>query len=140
MRVSPKTMIIFGGIIWFAVGAVLLRTGLLLLATNSARSPEGLVLLMALALAVGFAKGRFILSRSARRAQARLQALGPAPLWRLYGRRDFMLIGSMMLLGMLMRAFHVPGDIRGFILTAVGAGLINGAVIAIRRGDRESLA
>lgn len=91
-------------------------------------------LLMAGALLVGYFKGRVVLGKTAKKAVARLRMLpSPVKISQIYTPRYYLLLGFMMLLGMSIKFFGVPNDIRGFVDVAVGAALINGAMIYFRQ-------
>jgi hypothetical protein len=88
-------------------------------------------------IALGFAKGRFILDKMAKRAVARIVERGPdAPWWGFYPLRTWILIAVMMGTGILLRtaipalAFggHAPAiyfACVGLLYLAVGVALIH---------------
>lgn len=150
IRLSHATIYTISGIIWLAIGAFLLNLGLQLIMqgvatpesctgffpwlstlTNGAESAA--IALIAPAVLLGYCKGRFVMQKVARRTQARVMALeNPTSIGNLYTKANFIVIGVMMLLGMAMRYFNVPNDIRGPIDVAVGAALIQGSVAYFR--------
>lgn len=125
-------MIRLFSIIWFLIGSFLLIKGLYLI--QGATTLEWASVLIAISLFVGLIKGRLILAKAGKRAAIRLSH--PTPIWKLYSRRDIILIVCMIALGILMRAFHVPHLIRGPILVAVGFALFQGAIAALRVRDK----
>lgn len=149
MRLKHSAMIAVAGAVWFTVGCSLLSLGLTLLTegtqvihhhTKSYPWLEGLtpyfgnleyaaVALMALGLFIGYFKGRYVLAKTAAKGVTHIRSLPqPAPFYKIYSVKSFILIGLMMGLGMGIRSFGVPSDIRGFIDVAVGAALIHGGM------------
>lgn len=90
-------------------------------------------MLVAVALLIGFIKGRTVLAKSANRLVARIKTFEePTPFHKIYTPSYYLLIAVMMSIGMGMRFFHVPDDIRGFIDVAVGAALLNASMLYFR--------
>jgi hypothetical protein len=88
---------------------------------------------MAIGLIVGFLKGRFVLSKTVRRVVLRIASLPlPIRLKDAYSRSYWILIGSMVALGMFFRFLPIPVDIRGVIDLAIGSALVNGAMLYFR--------
>jgi hypothetical protein len=78
-------------------------------------------------------KGRFVLSKTVRRVVHRISSLSePIRFLDVYSAKYFVLIASMILLGMTLRWLSVPSDIRGMIDVAVGSALMNGAMLYFR--------
>jgi hypothetical protein len=139
-----KTLFIIAGSIWAIVGAGLLSLGVRLLkqanegsalisSFSSYASVENtIVLLIAFSLVLGFFKGRFVLRRSAEREISRIRKLPEPSLKHLYSFKLIVLIGVMMLLGLSMRLFGFPQDIRGVIDVIVGFALLQGATTYFR--------
>ena len=148
---SRVSWMVISGLLWFAVGLWLLTLGvnfivqkaLLFPAETSSviaklsgiaggREPGAFMWVM-LGLIVGFIKGRFALGKTVRRFAFRLaQIQEPIPFKSVYRLRDLGLIALMILLGLCMKWFAVPLEIRGFVDVAVGAALINGAILYFR--------
>lgn len=150
---SQRASIILSGLIWFLVGMGLLTLGINLLVDGSKTDTflaqkyplletlgplfgsleNGIVVLMVLALFVGYAKGRAVLGKTALKTVTRFRTMQePIPFTKIYTPRYYILLGAMILLGMSMRFFGLAGDIRGFIDVAVGSALINGAMVYFR--------
>ncbi len=148
MRFTHNIAIITSGIIWLLVGLFLLYKGLFFtvlakvtfmdegyplfnVLAKIKQDPETVALIsVTLALVVGLIKGRFALAKSAKRTVARLVST-PAPLKPkdVFPIPYILLVMLMMLLGMSLKYFNVPYDVRGFVDVAVGSALINGAII-----------
>jgi hypothetical protein len=152
MHCRHSTLYFLSGLVWLAAGCNLLPLGLrLLLGTldPAATAPTPLLqpfiqwmaspqqavqLLIILGLFIGFLKGRTVLAKAVHREITRISQLpSPASITHLYGKKALVVLAIMVLLGMSMKWLALPSDIRGFIDVAVGAALINGAVIYFRQ-------
>lgn len=147
MRLSHRNWIAISGFLWLGVGVFLLYKGLHLISDGVLKADtlcfkmKGLfgspqqsgTALIAAGLLLGFMKGRFVLSKTVRRVALRITSL-PLPIRfsSVYAPSYWILIGSMMGLGMMLKMFPIPMDLRGFIDTAVGSALINGAMLYFR--------
>lgn len=151
IRCRHTTLFFLSGLVWLAAGCNLLPLGLrLLLGTldpgaigstplldalaSWINNPQHAVqLLILLGLLIGFLKGRTVLAKAVNREIARISALpSPAPITDLYGKKALIVLAIMVLLGMSMKWLQIPLDIRGTIDVAIGAALINGAVLYFR--------
>ena len=144
---THRNWIAVSGFIWLAVGILLLYKGLHLIAdgtiSNASLSfrmqgffgspQQSGTSLIAAGLLVGFLKGRFVLSKTVRKVALRISSLQtPIRFSSVYPASYWILIGAMMALGMLMKFLPIPVDLRGFIDTAVGSALIQGAMLYFR--------
>ncbi len=145
MQLSHSRLIMLSGALWLCVGLFLLPFGIMLLLHGEGRplttsiSPifggieEATVALLALALFVGFMKGKYVLGKSSRRIVDRIRTFpDPTHLTNIFSPAYLLLMGSMILLGMSIKFFGVPNDVRGVLDVAVGAALINGAFVTFR--------
>lgn len=139
--------IALSGFVWFFIGAFLLYKGLDLI-TQAAFQTSSLcyrmkdtfgtpqqaaTVFIAIGLLIGFFKGRFVLVKTVRRVVGRISTLPlPIRLKDAYSPAYYILIGSMMALGMVFRFLPIPLDIRGTIDVAIGSALINGALLYFR--------
>lgn len=119
---THRSWILFSGFLWLVMGLWLLNKGLHL--THNANW-------IAIGLAIGFIKGRFILAKTVRRVVGRILSL-PLPIraGQVYAKSYWFLISGMMGLGMLMRFF--PNEVRGVVDVTIGSALINGAMLYFR--------
>jgi hypothetical protein len=139
--------IFFSGLVWFAIGGFLTFKGLRLISEATFRndtlcfswqtlfgSPAQVgTLLIALGLVVGFIKGRFVLSKTVHRVSMRIMNLAsPIRFFDVYAPSYWILIGSMIGLGISLRFLPIPIDVRGFIDVAVGSALLNGSMLYFR--------
>lgn len=151
MKLKHKSLITIAGLCWFLIGIFLLSIGLRLIVQKAVLyeinevSGHSLIaffaplaggfqqagmILIALALFIGYFKSRFVLAKTVRRMVTRIRHLEqPAPLYKMYSPAFYAIIAAMMGLGMLMRVTGIATDIRGLIDVAVGSALINGALL-----------
>lgn len=144
---TRRAWIAFSAFTWFFLGLWLLYKGLRLL-TEGAFQPDTLshalsrffvnqqqaaTALLAVALLVGFLKGRLVLIKTVRRVTARLISLpSPVAFKDAYSGSYWMLIGGMMLLGISFRFLPISPDVRGAIDIAIGSALMNGSMLYLR--------
>jgi len=153
-KLSHSMLVFLSGLVWMIVGLWLLPLGLNLLLSDtqtglivdSSRYPligalapyfggweQAALLLVAAGLLIGFFKGRYVLGKSAKRGIERIQSFpNPASLSKIYSPKYYILLGTMIGLGISIKLLGLANDIRGFIDVAIGAALINGAVIYFR--------
>ena len=150
MKFSHTTLIVISGFVWLLVGVFLLQLGLSLLLsdfqTPSMQNNQvtwvrmlaqhvgsievASVILVVVALYIGYFKGRFVLGKSARRGVARIATLSnPAPITQIYSAKYYILLGGMVALGISIKYMGLNNDLRGFIDIIIGSALINGAMI-----------
>jgi hypothetical protein len=114
--------------IWLIGGLVLLGRGayfLFLSAVLTKASIAMLALAVVIAVVVGLAKGRFVLSKTSSRNIERLDSITESrrPI-HVYSVRSWIIIGIMVLISVALTVFAVPNLIRGGINIAIGLGLI----------------
>lgn len=148
MKLSHTKLIVISGLVWFAAGFYLLQLGLNLLigsiGTDAVQhyplvsiiakfigsGENAAVLLVVVALLIGYLKGRYVLGKSAKRGVARIQAFpNPAKLSNIYSGKYYILLGLMMGLGISIKYLGLSNDVRGFIDAIIGSALINGAMV-----------
>lgn len=158
MKLSHTKLIVISGLIWFAAGLYLLQLGLRLLLSgvtgdatiyqpllNSISyffgSPENAALiLIVIALMIGYFKGRYVLGKSAKRGVARIQTFpNPAHLSRIYSAKYYILLAVMVGLGISIKYLGLSNDVRGFIDAAIGSALINGSMIYFKLAQNAKL-
>jgi len=125
---SRNVAIFLSGLIWVCVGIFLLYKGVGYLQGASA------YWLALIALLLGLAKGAFVLGKSAKRSLRRLALFkGTIPLLKLYSRGNYILILSMMAIGMLFRFLPISIALKAFIDIAVGTALVTGSLFFFRK-------
>ena len=153
---KKRTLAHLAGGIWLGVGSGLMMLGMHFLkdvlrapmsvydrhifsfiSCFSSTPPTTVVIwILALALAVGYMKGRWVLSRSVSRQIDRLQGLVTPPTLRhVYSKGYYFLMASMIGLGVCMRFLPIALDVRGAIDVAIGTALIQGARHYFRRAQ-----
>jgi hypothetical protein len=149
LRFKHSTLVCIAGGLWMIMGIFLMNMGLRFIAEKSVvvgftdetsllktlsnifgGLQQAAVALIGLGLMIGYMKGRFVLAKTVAKMVARLKSFEePVSLYRLYSPKFYLLILIMISMGVLFRIFEVPTDIRGLIDLAVGAALVNGAVL-----------
>jgi hypothetical protein len=135
MKISHRQAVVLSGVIWFAIGLMLLAKGLkFLVLGGQVPGKEQLVLFLIVgALIVGFLKGRFVLAKTVKRVVGRIETKpNPFPFSGLYPVSYYLLILGMVLLGVSMRFLPIAVEIRGAIDVAIGSALMNGALAYFR--------
>jgi len=137
MEVSRETHLRLAFILWALVGTGLLIAGGIFLfggRTMSELDPSkgspGMVegIGFVVALAIGFAKGNFVLPKIARKNVARIEQLPEkSPFYMTFSLKSWILIASMMLIGTVIRLLGAPYLVRGVIYVAVGFALVMGS-------------
>ncbi len=161
-KLTHSKLLAISGLIWLSIGALLLKLGIqfILFGWTATRfSDEGYsslfpylsqslagyenacLLLVALGILVGYVKGNVVMRKAAQRAYARISELpNPAPLFSIYSRANYIILAIMMGLGLTMKFLDISYDVRGFIDTAVGIALIQGAIHFFRFSRDASIA
>jgi len=142
-----RTWVAFTGLIWLVLGSFLLYKGLHLIAEGTLRedslcfrlrntlgdAQQAGTILIAVGLFLGFLKGRFVLSKTVYRVSMRISKLpSPVSFSQVYALSYWILIGSMIVLGISLRFLPIPIDLRGLIDVAVGSALLNGSMLYFR--------
>src|SRR5579883_3057288 len=144
MQIRKRTGIIFSGLLWMAIGCMLMVKGMnflvqfktmpagpliKLLQPIAGHAEQSVLCLMVICLALGTLKGRLILRKAAGRIVAHIEQLSePLPVKKLYPPRFYILIGCMMSLGIIRRVTGMPDDIGGAIDLTIGCALIQGSL------------
>ncbi|GAB5410926.1 MAG: hypothetical protein ChlgKO_00400 [Chlamydiales bacterium] len=145
MEVEKKNAIKLCSLIWFGTGVFLMWKGLHLLSSlENTKAPllrfaakysssfdQAVLLLIATALILGFLKGRVALRDVVNRTISRMQE--KVALKNLFALRDLCLNAFMVVLGLLIRFLPITNDVRGFIDVVIGSGLMNGAMLFVRK-------
>ena len=110
------------------IGAYLMLKGI-----NYSLKVDSALVIICIALLVGFIKGRMVLSKSVMRIVGHLQAQVAPIFWKkAYDRKYYLILAIMMGIGMGLRFVSIPDGVRGFIDVTIGSALINGAVLYFR--------
>jgi len=132
---SRRTRLLLAALVWTGVGSGLFITGVhwVLLTHVRWAWPARLA-----ALAVGWAKGRYVLSRSAEANARRIEGstdhrfIGAA-----FSVGMWLMAAGMMALGAYLRHAHVPRFYLGLVYVAVGTALVLGSLVSWSHWRRQ---
>ncbi len=137
MQITRNTHLKVAFFIWGLVGTGLLIAGgaflfgdrsLSVLNGETAVSWQAEGIGLAIAGLIGFIKGRFVLTKVARKYIARIKTLPESsPFYMTFSRKSWVMVGGMMLLGRVIRAMGAPHLVVGSIYVAVGFALVLGS-------------
>jgi hypothetical protein len=137
MEVSRETHLRLAFLMWALVGTGLLIAGGVFLFGNRTmseidpnRGSVGMaqVIGLVIALALGFAKGNFVLPKIARKNTLRIEQLPEkSPIYMTFSLKSWLLILVMILTGRTIRFFGAPSVVIGTIYVAVGFALALGS-------------
>ncbi|MFT7616525.1 MAG: ferrochelatase [Planctomycetota bacterium] len=123
MRVRTNTLKYVAGVVWIAIGVMLASRGFAMMFGERPASdpldPSVAVTAILIGLTIGFLKGTFILSRTARRNIRRIKALSAPRVWNVFSLTFCFVILLMIGLGKLLRSGAEKGMLGGY--TGVGA-------------------
>jgi uncharacterized membrane protein len=132
---SKNNLISIAGGLWGIIGIFLIYRGIGMyqIAVDEQNSTQMAVLYsVSIGIVVGFFKGLFVLSKSARKNKSRIQNLeAPLKIHHIFAKPFYGLIAGMMLLGVLLR--NMNGYLGGYIVVA---GIYCGVGIALIVGSR----
>lgn len=126
--VSRRSRILAAALVWTAVGAGLASAGSVR-TVHATPSSRVAAIVLAVAAAVGVAKGRFLLAPRARANVARILAARERDgLLSVFSPAAWAFVAGMMTLGWILRRSGLPGVALGGTYAAVGAALVVGAI------------
>jgi hypothetical protein len=101
---------------------------------STGKAEVAAAILFVLSLSIGYAKGRFVLSKSATRTINRLRTLpSPTPIYQLYSPPYYLLLALMVCLGISIKYLGITGEIRAIIDVAIGTALLSGSIEFFRQ-------
>lgn len=117
--VSPKTHLILASLLWTSIGLMLLYRGVIYLKADK------LLPVAVLGIILGSLKSRFILNTSAIKGVERIKRFGDNTcIGAVYSWQTWLLVFSMMLIGVVLRASSLPPVLLGIACTAIGWSLL----------------
>ena len=130
MRFHPWNILLFTGLLWLAIGFMLTMKGLnLLVGAMPITSQQTCMLLICLALLIGFIKGRFVLSKTVKRVSVHLLSQkGPLKISDAYPKSYVFILASMVLIAFVFKILPISKTVHGFIDLAIGSALVQGAL------------
>jgi hypothetical protein len=126
VKLAPRTLIKLAFFLWALGGSVLTVMGVLRMADASLTMRVSVIITASLVwLAVGIAKGRYVLAKTSQRNLERIQAMTqPQRPIRVYSLRSWIVIGLTVSLSLALTLFNTPPFWRGGINLAVGFALL----------------
>ena len=122
--VRRRTLILSAAAAWVLAGAFLSVRAILWFRSSN----RSVLWMIGLALTIGFLKGRFLLSRMARRNIRRILALSPHKekicLFAFQAIQAYLVILGMMAIGILLRHSSVALEVLAVVYLAIGSGLM----------------
>jgi hypothetical protein len=132
---TKNKLIYIAGGLWGLIGVFLIYRGMGMyqLAVDGQNATQmGVVFSVTIGIIVGFFKGLFVLSKSARKNKSRIEGLeSPVKIHDIFSKPFYGLIAGMMLLGFMVRNFNEY--LGGYIVVA---GIYCGIGIALMVGSR----
>ncbi|MBI4719832.1 MAG: hypothetical protein HY770_01080 [Chitinivibrionia bacterium] len=124
VRLKPaapvRTHLLLAACAWSIVGSVLVVLGFYWVHAAGSTSSY-----LVLAIAIGYAKSRFVLDNAARRAAARIVERGDGKCaGGFFSYKSWLLVAAMALAGRFLRSGLVSQLLLGFIYVAVGSALL----------------
>lgn len=107
---NKNNLYTLAGSIWGLVGLFLVVRGAIMyqaaLETQNA-TQTALAISIAVSIIIGVVKGRFVLSKTARRNKSRIESIeGPLKIHHVYAKSFYILIAGMIALGVTLRTFN----------------------------------
>ena len=126
VKVSPRVLIRLAFGLWVLGGSILVVLGGLRLADARLSNSAGAIIIASLLwLAIGIAKGRFVLAKTSERNIARINAMRePQRPIQVYSLRSWIVIGLTVSLSLALTLLNTPPFWRGGINLAVGFALL----------------
>lgn len=124
MRIAPHQLKTLAGIIWVLVGGMLLTRSVPMVQSASEQSGwTTTVVSLLIGALLGAGKGKFVLSKTARRNRMRIEALSHARIWNIFTAKTWLLVVLMIGLGMLLRGGAAAGWFSWAAIAGVYAGI-----------------
>ena len=142
MRVSTKTLEKLAGCVWLAVGGMLAWRGIKMifgLSDDIERAGvSAIVMSLGIGAWIGYLKGRYVLSRTARRNLRRVRGLAEPRIWNVFSARFLVVIALMIGLGAGLRWMARQGWLGGHagvggIYFGIGTALLISSLVYFLR-------
>jgi Na+/H+ antiporter NhaC len=130
VKLAPRTLIKLAFFLWALGGSVLAVLGVRRMADASLTTRASVIIIAsAIWLAVGIAKGRYVLAKTSQRNIERIKAMTePQRPIRVYSLRSWVVISLTVLLSLALTLFNTPPFWRGGINLAVGFALLMSSI------------
>ena len=133
---NKNNLYTLAGSIWGLVGLFLVIRGAIMyqaaLETQNA-TQTALAISIAISIIIGVVKGRFVLSKTARRNKSRIENIeGPLKIYHVYAKSFYILIAGMIALGVTLRTYNE--SLGGYVVVApvycgIGLALIVSSLV-----------
>lgn len=126
VKLAPRMLIKLAFFLWALGGSVLVVMGSLRMADASVSMRVSVIVIASIVwLAIGIAKGRYVLAKTSQRNIDRIQAMAePQRPIRVYSLRSWIVIGLTVSLSLALTLLRTPPFWRGGINLAVGFALL----------------
>ena len=140
-RLSAAHLKILAFWLWLIGGLVLTLRGLTFLQGAVPFTPMWLMAIaLVAALTIGWAKGRFVLSKTARKNKERLDAFTtPQRPLKVYSGRSWLIITLMVVISVALNVLAISGLVRGAVNLGIGTALIISSLAYIRTSKTQVL-
>ncbi|MDX2085951.1 MAG: hypothetical protein SFZ03_11250 [Candidatus Melainabacteria bacterium] len=133
VRLQPAQLKKLAFLLWAAGGLVLLSLGWGRLFTLQVSDSNLLWFYVAIALALGAAKGRFVLRKTSQRNLDRIHSMSePQRPAQVYSLRSWIMIGLMLGISASLTLFNADPVIRGVVNLAVGVALLTSSLAYLK--------
>lgn len=134
IRLEPRQLKVLAFALWGVGGLMLTYRGVdFLLGTHPTVDIAILATFAAVSVAIGIAKGKFVLSKTSQRNIERLdQMVEPHRPIFVYSRRSWIIIGVMVLISLSLTWFNTPLLWRGAINIGIGLALIMSSLAYVK--------
>jgi ferrochelatase len=124
MSILPRRLTTLAGIIWVLVGGMLLTRSVPMIESASEQSGwTTTIVALVIGALLGAGKGRFVLSKTARRNRSRIEALPSAYIWNVFTGKTWLLVVGMIGLGLLLRGGAAAGWFNWASIAGIYAGI-----------------
>lgn len=141
VRVRPKQLLMMAFSLWILGGLSLTYLGFTRMMMANETDAVIVAAAIALAMAIGWLKGRFILAKTARRNIERLKEMTErSRLFQVYNMRSWIIIALMIGLSIFLNVSNaLPVFWRGVVNLAIGFSLISSSLFYVKAGFTDAL-
>lgn len=154
MKLTARKAILLSGLLWLAIGILLLYKGISYLSitghgvvngtdqgfslikklTEYTKNPQqSSLIIICIGLLIGLFKGRVVFRRTVDRVTLRIRSQKePIAIGKVYSPGYVVLILGMMGFGVVFKYLPIPLDVKGLLDLSIGFALINGAMLYFR--------
>lgn len=138
-RISVRQLRRLAFLLWFAGGMVLVVRGIGFMGADPARNMGLMLLGGVLALLIGVAKGKFVLSKTSQRNVERLEAFTePQKPVAIYSVRSWIMISIMVGISLALNFSNLAPLWRGVINLGIGTALLASSLAYLYKGPQKA--